>query len=69
MEGNIFYVATLNDAKFGMIAYSGKIHASNNLVGVVNNYITFNICKTKKEADKIAKIWNDDFKKNGKQFL
>lgn len=69
MDGNIFYVATTNDPEFGLIAHSGKICASNNLVGIVKNYITFNICKTKKEADNIAKIWNDDFKKQGKQFL
>ena len=68
MSGNIFYVATKKDLIMGLYAVADSIPATNNLVGFVSQFETFNICKTLKEANNIAIAWNKAYKENGKQF-
>jgi len=68
LSHNIFYVATKKCDVLGMYAIAGKVSANNNLVGLVSNFETFNICKTMKEAEKLADLWNNDFRNNGSQY-
>ena len=69
LDYTIFAVYTKEDSIMGTVAIAEKIHASYNLASKVTglNMITLNVCKTWKEAQKLADFWNECFKKNGKQ--
>lgn len=68
LDNNIFVVYTRERKECGLYAIAEKIHANNNLVGYVQGCKTFNVCKTWKEAEKIAAQWNQDFLENGSQW-
>ena len=44
-----------------------KIPMNYNLVGYTKGCVTFNVCKTWKDAQKLARQWNKDFQNNGRQ--
>jgi hypothetical protein len=68
LSHNIFYVATKECDALGRCAIAGKVSANNNLVGFISGFETFNVCKTMKEAEKLAILWNNDFRNNGSQY-
>lgn len=38
-----------------------------NLVGYIEGCKSFNVCKTWKDAQELARQWNKDFQNNGRQ--
>ena len=62
LDGNAFAVFTKEDDIIGLYAVAEKIPMSNNLVGYVKGCKTFNVCKTWKDAQELARQWNEDFK-------
>lgn len=68
LSGNIFAVVVYNSA-MGAVAEAVKFSRSYNLASIIKRgeYITFNVCKTFKDAEKIAESWNKDFIANGSQ--
>ena len=44
-----------------------RIKMSNNLVGYTKGCKSFNVCKTWKNAQALARQWNKDFQNNGRQ--
>lgn len=66
MDKNTYIVVSIQeDGK--NYAYVIKHHNSNNLISVleIKGILHANICDTKKEAYRIAELWNDGYKKNG----
>ena len=67
LDGNVFAVFTREDDIIGLHATAQKISMSNNLVGYTKGCKTFNVCKTWKDAQVLARRWNKDFQNNGSQ--
>lgn len=67
LEGNIFAVYTKADDNIGLYAVAEKIPMRINLAHYTRDCKTFNVCKTWKDAQKIAEQWNEDFRNNGSQ--
>ena len=67
LDGNIFAVFTREDDIIGLHATAQKISMSNNLVGYTKGCKSFNVCKTWKDAQALARQWNKDFQNNGSQ--
>lgn len=67
LDGNIFAVYTREREGIGLYAIAERIPMNYNLVGYVQGCKTFNVCKTWKDAQKLAKQWNEDFRNNGNQ--
>lgn len=63
-----FYIAVMEreDDKFG--AYVIRTNQSNNLAHQMqrDKIVAATICETKKQADALAKNWNDGFKSSGR---
>ena len=67
LDGNVFAVFTREDDIIGLHATAQKISMSNNLVGYTKGWKSFNVCKTWKDAQALARQWNKDFQNNGSQ--
>ena len=67
LDGNVFAVFTREDDIIGLHATAKKISMSNNLVGYTKGCKSFNVCKTWKDAQALARQWNKDFQNNGSQ--
>ena len=67
LDGNVFAVFTREDDIIGLHAVAEKIPMNYNLVGYAKGCVTFNVCKTWKDAQKLARQWNKDFQNNGRQ--
>ena len=67
LDGNIFAVFTREDDIIGLHAVAEKIPMNYNLVYYTKGCVTFNVCKTWKDAQELARQWNKDFQNNGRQ--
>ena len=67
LDGNVFAVFTKEDDIIGLHAIAEKIPMNYNLVGYIEGCVTFNVCKTWKDAQELAIKWNKDFQNNGRQ--
>ena len=67
LDGNVFAVFTREDDIIGLQAVAEKIPMNYNLVYYTKGCVTFNVCKTWKDAQKLARQWNKDFQNNGRQ--
>lgn len=67
LDGNVFAVCTREDDIIGLHAVAQKIPMNNNLVGYTKGCKCFNVCKTWKDAQTLARQWNKDFQNNGSQ--
>ena len=67
LNGNVFAVYTKEDDIIGLHAIAEKIPMNYSLVGYTKGCKTFNVCKTWKEAQKLAKLWNESFWNNKSQ--
>ena len=67
LDGNVFAVCTREDDIIGLHAVAEKIPMNYSLVGYTKGCVTFNVCKTWKDAQKLARQWNKDFQNNGRQ--
>jgi len=67
MNKKSFYVFTIcENGKF--YSYADAIQNCNNLVSIfagIKNLYTANACDTRRQADEIARAWNDSYKQNG----
>lgn len=65
MNGNAYYVVTeKKDGKF--VSYALTVGRNQNIgKDFFGKYDTVNNCSTKKEAEEIARYWNECYKKNG----
>lgn len=53
------------------VAFAVSTSGCNNLVSLLDSIgglVTANVCNSRKEADEIARAWNETFKKNGTYF-
>ena len=62
LDGNVFAVFTREDDIIGLHAIAKKIPMNYNLVGYTKGCKSFNVCKTWKDAQELARQWNEDFK-------
>ena len=67
LDGNVFAVFTREDDIIGLHAIAEKIPMNYNLIGYTKGCKSFNVCKTWKDAQELAKQWNKDFQNNGRQ--
>ena len=67
LDGNVFAVFTKEDDIIGLHAIAEKIPMDYNLIGYIEGCVTFNVCKTWKDAQELAIKWNKDFQNNGRQ--
>lgn len=53
------------------VAFAVSTSGCNNLVSLLDSIgglVTANVCNSRKEAEEIARAWNETFKKNGTYF-
>ena len=62
LDGNVFAVLTKEDDIRGLHAIAKKIPMSYNLVHYTKDCKIFIVCKTWKDAQELARQWNEDFK-------
>lgn len=67
LDGNIFAVLTKEDDIIGLHSIAEKIPMNYNLVYYTKDCKMFNVCKTWKDAQELARQWNKDFQNNGRQ--
>lgn len=67
LDGKLFVVGTREVEFLGLVACAFKVSRCNNLVSYAKDYKFLNICKTWQDAQKLADIWNQDFRNNGSQ--
>ena len=67
LDGNVFAVFTKEDDIIGLHAMAEKIPMDYNLIGYIEGCKSFNVCKTWKDAQELAKQWNKNFQNNGIQ--
>ena len=69
MNGNLFVVLTVNSPEIGLYAIAQKIPACNDLIsyGRDSRYVSMNVCKSWKDAQRIADDWNRAYIANGRQ--
>ena len=62
-----FYIAIQIKDNNKFYAYVIKVNTTDNLLSKleINNIITANICDTKKKAEELVNLWNENFKNNG----
>ena len=69
LDGYVWFVLQEKDKDGKMFAWAERVHQSLNLFGHFSqryrDIISINVCKTKKEAQALAKHWNDCAKENG----
>lgn len=67
LDGKVFVVYTKENETIGLYAAAEKIPMNYNLVGYIEGCKSFNVCKTWKDAQELARQWNKDFQNNGRQ--
>lgn len=71
MNKYTWYVIQQKDSNEKMCAFAKRIHNSNNLLGFfgidayLENIYSVNACDSKKEAQQVARAWNDAARRNG----
>lgn len=53
------------------VAFAVSVSGSDNLVhalDIIGGLVSANVCNSRKEAEEIARAWNETFKKNGTYF-
>lgn len=65
MTGYVWYVFQVKDEDGKFYAFADRIPRSASLVGYAKQAHTMNACGTKREAEEVARLWNEQHIKNG----
>lgn len=68
MKNKTFFVFQCETEPGKMYAYADTIQNCNNLVNIfagIRGLVSANACDTRKQADAIARDWNNCYKQNG----
>lgn len=68
MKKKTFFVFQCKTEDGKMYAYADAVQNCNDLVSIfshIRGLVTANACDTRKEADAIARDWNDAFRRKG----
>ena len=64
MEKTTWYVFQMKDEAGNFYAYAAGIRNCNDLTGFAKEAFSMNACDSKKDAQRIAQAWNDQYVKN-----
>ena len=65
LDGYVWYVFQVRDEEGKYYAFAERIPRNYDLTGYAKQAESMNACKSKKEAEAIAKDWNEQHIKNG----